>query len=62
MSNCGPSKYTAVGFRATLSAANQNRVIRHPIAQRKIDLNKWQTHNLNTTCTYMVGAKLKPMP
>ena len=59
--NCGRSKYTAVGFRARLSAPNQNRVIRHPIAQWKIDLTNWETDNLNTTCTYM-GAKLKPMP
>ena len=61
MPNYGRLTNTAVGFCATLSAASQNRVLRHPIAQSKIDLTQLQTDNLTTTCTY-VGARLKPMP
>ena len=61
LSNEERSKDTVVGFRATLSAAYQNRVKCHPIAQWKIDLTKLQADNLITTCTY-VGAQLKPMP
>ena len=41
LSNYGRSKYFAVCFRATLSAANQNRVMRHPISHWKLDLTKW---------------------
>ena len=43
MSNYGLFQYTAVGFRETLSAANQNRVLGYPIAQSKNDLNNKQT-------------------
>ena len=32
-------KYTDSGFRETLSAVNQNPVIRHPILQSKNDLD-----------------------
>ena len=39
-------KNTADGFRKTLSAANQYRVLRHPISQSKNDLNELQTDNL----------------
>ena len=52
LSNNGRSKYIAVSFRATLWAANQNRVMRHPISHWKLDLTKWQTDDLITSCTY----------
>ena len=57
----GRSYYSAVKFRETLSAAYQNKVLRHPIAQRKLDLNKLQAENLIPTCIYM-GTNLKPLP
>ena len=55
LSKYGRSKYTAISFRATLSAANQNSVIRHPISQWKIDLTKWQPN----IYLYFCGRKVK---
>ena len=60
MWNCGRSLHTAVCFREMLSAANHNRVLRHPKAQSKIDLTKLQTNTLIPTYTYM-GTNLKPL-
>ena len=50
-----------VSFRETLSTANQNRVLRHPIAHSKIDLSILQTGNLLPTRTYM-DTTLKSLP
>ena len=49
LSNYGRSQSTAVGFCETLSETNQNKVIRHPIEQSKIDLTKLQTDKLIPT-------------
>ena len=51
MSNYNRFQYTTVKFREMLSTANQNRVLRHQIAQSKIDLTNLQTENLILTCT-----------
>ena len=53
MSNYDRSWYTAVSFGETLSTANQNRILRHPIAQSKIKLTILQTGNLIPTCIYL---------
>ena len=53
-------KFTAGDFRETLTAANPNRVIRHPIAQSKNDLKELQTDNLTLTCTCM-DKNLRPL-